>query len=149
MTCLRCGSRWGRLRTEGEQRQKAAERGSTTVMCKKCDQLMVIRVNNTDDSLLLGCSGFPRCRATQRYTPGLTGVQTTPAARSSTEVPPPPQTFLQQREAGMTPSRNEATFTRSVAQVARQLEGEVIVINDSDSVMMETLAEEEEERRCG
>ena len=44
----------------------------------------------------------------------------------------------------MTPSRIEATFTRSAAQVARQLAGDVIVINDSDSVMMETPAEEEE-----
>ena len=42
------------------------------------------------------------------------------------------------------PSRNEATFARSVAQAARQLEGDVIVINDSDSVMMETPTEEEE-----
>ena len=113
--------------------------------CKKCSRHMVLRVNNTDDSLFLGCSGFPLCRATQRYTPGATEVRATAAVLSSMEMPPSPQTFQQQREVGMTPSRNEAMFSRSAAQMARQLEGGVIVINDSDSVMLETPTEEEEE----
>ena len=96
VTCLRCGSRWERLRTEGEQLQKAIERGSTSVECLKCHRPMVLRINNPDDSLFLGCSGFPMCRATQRYRPGTAEAQTPAVASASPEVPPPPQTFRQQ-----------------------------------------------------
>ena len=56
--------------------------------CKKCDQPMVLRANREDDSLFVGCSGYPKCRATQHCTPDVTDVRTTTAAPTEEEEHP-------------------------------------------------------------
>jgi ssDNA-binding Zn-finger/Zn-ribbon topoisomerase 1 len=65
VTCLWCGSRWERRCTEGVQRREAVDQGSTSVLCRRCGQPMVLRAAREDASLFLGCSGYPTCRATR------------------------------------------------------------------------------------